>query len=101
MTKVVQYIYDMAKREKIKMGQLWLDPIPENIYIKDIREKYKKKEEANIINPVIGEYDDPTNQKQDIATIKFNEAGNTIIYGNAESGKETLLSTMVYDIINN
>ena len=38
----MQYIYDMAKREKIKMGQLWLDPIPENIYIKDIREKYKR-----------------------------------------------------------
>lgn len=101
MTKVVQYIYDMAKREKIKNEQLWLDPIPENIYIKDIREKYKKKEEENIINPVIGEYDDPTNQKQGISTINFNENGNTIIYGNAESGKETLLSTMVYDIVNN
>ena len=101
MTQIVKYIDQMAKREEIKLNQLWLPPIPENIFIKDIRKKYKKKEETNVINPVIGEYDDPTNQSQDIATINFNEVGNTLIYGNAESGKESLLTTIAYELINN
>jgi len=101
LTKIVKYIDDMAKKEKIKNKQLWLDPIPENIFIKDIRGKYKKNEETNIINPVIGEYDDPTSQKQDIATVNFNEVGNTLIFGNADSGKESLLTTLIYDLIDN
>ena len=31
--------------------------------------------------------------------MNLSQGGNTIIYGSADSGKETLLTTMVYDII--
>jgi S-DNA-T family DNA segregation ATPase FtsK/SpoIIIE len=100
-TNIVKYICELAKSKGIKEEQLWLENMPENIYLEDLRKKYNVKTEKNIIMPVIGEYDDPSQQKQDIMLLNLSEAGNTIIYGNAESGKETLISTMVYDIITN
>ena len=101
LTRIVQYLNDIASKEKIKSQQLWLDSIPEDIYLDDIRKKYKVEHEENHIIPIIGEYDDPYNQRQDIATIDLDKTGNIIIFGNAESGKETLLSTICYDIITN
>jgi len=99
LTNVVKYLHNMAKQEGINMKNLWLDDIPETIYVKQLRKKYGVNVKENSIIPVIGEYDDPNNQRQGIVTIDLLEQGNTIIYGNAESGKETLLSTMIYDLI--
>ena len=101
LTKIVQYICDMAQKEKINPKKLWLDSIPAIIYLQDIRKKYKVENNQNIISSVIGEYDDPNNQRQDVLTVDLSNNGNLIIYGNAESGKETLLSTMCFDLINN
>ena len=99
LTNIVKYIYTLAEENNIKSKKLWLENIPESIYIKELREKYNIKDKKNIIEPIIGEYDDPHNQRQSIVNIKLSDKINTIIFGNAESGKETLLSTMIYDII--
>lgn len=99
LTNIVKYIYELAKQENIKTNQLWLDNIPEIIYIKQLRRKYHIETEKNNINPIIGEYDDPFNQRQGIVGLNLSSEGNTIIYGNTDSGKETLLSTMVYDLM--
>ena len=48
---------------------------------------------------VIGEYDDPSNQKQGLVELNLSKRENIIIFGNAESGKETFLSTFIYDLI--
>lgn len=98
---IVKYICELAQKKNIKEEQLWLENMPENIYLDELRKKYKVEKQENVIIPVIGEYDDPSRQKQDIMTINLTESGNTIIYGNAESGKETLVCTIVYDIITN
>lgn len=98
LTNIVKYLDKLAKRQNIKENQLWLDPIPENIFIKTIRNKYSVKPEPNIINPIIGEYDDPFNQLQDVLTLNLTEEGNTAIYGSADSGKELLLTSLVYDV---
>lgn len=99
LTNLVKFISDLAEKENIHETPLWLNPIPETIYLSDIRKKYNVKTEKNVINPVIGEYDDPSRQLQNVLTLNLSTGGNTIIYGNAESGKETLISTMIYDII--
>ena len=101
LTNIVKFVSDLAKRENIKEDPLWLSPIPDTIYLADIRKKYKVKDEEGIINPVVGEYDDPSRQLQNVMTLNLSSGGNVIVYGNAESGKETLISTMVYDIITN
>ena len=81
------------------MEPLWLKEIPETIFVKDIRKKYQVKVKENIVNPIIGEYDDPYNQRQGVVELNLTTSGNTLVYGNADSGKETFLSTMVYDLI--
>ena len=98
LTRIVQYLAQIAEKEKIIKNNLWLDSIPETIFVQDLRKKYKLKNSSNII---IGEYDDPTNQKQDIAELSLLNGENAVIYGSADSGKETLLSTIVYELISN
>ena len=101
LTKILKHIDDIAKEEKIESKKLWLENIPETIMVQDLRKKYNIKNENNIIAPIIGEFDDPNNQRQNIKQLNLLQDGNTIIYGNADSGKETLLSTIVYDTIVN
>ena len=99
LTNIVKYICDLAQRENIHPKSLWLENIPEIIYINNLIEKYKVKKTKHIIAPVIGEFDDPFNQRQGVLQLNLSSQGNTVIYGNAESGKETLLSTIVYDVM--
>ena len=101
LTNVVKYLYDLAEKENIKEKPLWMDSIPEVIFLDKIRTKYHINSKPDEINPVIGEYDDPYNQRQGPVKINFSKTGNTIVYGNAESGKESLVSTLVYDIMTN
>ena len=99
LTNILRNICDIAEEEQIKAEDLWLEDIPQDIYIKNLREKYNEKPNNNEIGVVIGEYDDPANQKQGLVKFELSKRENIMIYGNAESGKETLLSTMIYDAI--
>lgn len=99
LTNIVKYLSDIANQNNIKSEKLWLDNINENIFIKDVKKKYDVKQDKNDIQAVIGEFDDPYNQRQGIVNMDLSNQGNFVIYGNSESGKETLLSTMIYDLI--
>ena len=99
LTNIVKYIYELGKNENIHLKPLWLENIPEIIMLDKTKEKYKIEKKENEVIPVVGEYDDPYNQRQGPVELDFKKQGNIIVYGNAESGKETLISTMVYDII--
>ena len=99
ITNIVKYIVSTAKNQNISVRQLWLDKIPEYIYVEKLREKYNYITEEGNINPIIGEFDDPNNQRQGILTLPLSKDGNTIIYGSAGSGKELLLTTLVYSTI--
>ena len=99
LNNIIRYLSNIANEENIHTKQLWLDKIPEFIYLQDLRNKYNYKYFSNIIRPIIGEYDDPLNQRQDLLTIPLSEEGNAMVYGSADSGKELFLSSMIYDII--
>ena len=99
ITNIVKYIVDEAKKEQIYIDQLWLDRIPFVIYVDNLKKKYNFVPQKNNINPVIGEYDDPDNQKQNILTLPLSQEGNTIIFGTAGSGKELMISSLIYSTI--
>ena len=99
LTNIVKYIYEISNEENISLKPLWLENIPEIIMLNEIKRKYNIIKNQNDIVSVIGEYDDPFNQRQAPVEINFKKQGNMIVFGNAESGKETLLSTMVFDLI--
>ena len=96
LLNVVKYLADIAQEENIVVDRLWLDRIPNIIYVNDIIKKYNYQKENYVINPVIGEYDDPSNQRQGIVTLPLSSVGNSIIYGIPGSGKENLISTIIY-----
>lgn len=101
LSSILKYIIDISKDMKFKVNQLWLERIPNEIYIDSLVKKYNyKKKNYNII-PIIGEYDDPFNQSQGLLTLPLNCEGNAIIYGISDSGKDELLETLVYSIITN
>ena len=101
ITSIIRYIVDQAKGENITVEQLWLDRIPDVIYTDKLKEKYHYQAQKNVINPIIGEYDDPDNQAQNLLTLPISKEGNTIIYGAAGTGKELMLAGIIYSSITN
>ena len=99
ITNIIKYIVDEAKKENISIEQLWLPRIPDVIYTDALKEKYHYKSQKNVINPIIGEYDDPDNQAQNILTLPLSAEGNTIVFGSAGNGKELMLAGIVYSCI--
>ena len=101
LTNILKNIYQIGKEEKIKTKNLWLDNIPENIYVDELRKKYKVEKNKDTIEAVLGEYDDPNNQKQGLVKYDLMKRDNLIVFGNAKSGKETFVSTLIYDVMTN
>ncbi len=97
INNIIKYLISISTN--IKVNKLWLNPIPALIYVDDLAIKYNYKSENNIINPIVGEFDDPDNQSQGLLTLNLSKDGNTIIYGGAGSGKEDFLATTIYSII--
>ncbi len=98
---IVKYLSDLAREDDVCVRPLWLPPIPEFICVDALEEKYGVKPERFVLNPVVGEYDDPFNQKQDVLTIPFAADGNCLIYGATGSGKSEFLTALCYSVIKN
>ncbi len=99
LLNVVKYLTTVATQENIRVNQLWLDNIPSIIYLSELLQKYSYQKEAYVINPIIGEYDNPANQSQHLLTLPLTNNGNAIIFGMTGSGKEDLLVSLVYFLI--
>ena len=99
LTNIVKYIINICDESNYKIKELWLDRLRPIILLDSLFKKYNYAKRQFNINPVIGEYDDPFNQMQGILTLPISNEGNAIIYGTNESGKDELLSTLVYSLI--
>lgn len=99
ITSIIKYIIEEAKQEKIEIEQLWLDRIPNVIYTEELKTKYNYQPIKNNINPILGEYDDPDNQRQSLFTMPISNGGNAIVFGAAGSGKELMLTSIIYSSI--
>jgi DNA segregation ATPase FtsK/SpoIIIE, S-DNA-T family len=100
MDVITDYLSNIAMEEHIKIRPLWLEPIPAMILLDNVKQKYNvPNENSYVLNPVIGEYDDPARQQQCLLRLPLTEEGNTIIYGVAGSGKTTFINTMVYSLM--
>lgn len=100
IVSIVKYLSDLAIEENIHERPLWMDEIPPIIYTKELIAKYNvPDDEQHILEPVVGEIDDPFNQNQSIFKLPITSGGNTILYGIAGSGKLTFINTMVYELI--
>ena len=99
IVSIVSYLSDLAAEEKITSRNLWLDPIPAKIYSDELKEKYNYRKEPFVLEPLVGEYDDPYHQKQHLMTVPLSEEGNLLVYGSTGSGKEQFLHSMIYALL--
>ena len=98
---VVKYLVQLAEQENIKTSLLWLDNIPPIIYYNKVNKKYNFTTKPYNIEALIGEYDDPSHQRQGLVTLNLSKEGNTFIVGSTGSGKTSLLTTIIYSNIIN
>lgn len=101
LVSIVNYLSDLANEEEIKVRSLWLPPIPEYIYVDELEKKYGNKSEGTYLEPIIGEYDDPFNQKQNVLTLPISKDGNCLVYGSSGMGKSTFLTALCYSLLKN
>ncbi len=97
---ITEYLGKIATEENIKIRPLWLEPIAGDILLNDVKEKYQSEvTEKYVLNPIIGEYDDPRRQRQCALHLPLSEEGNTVIYGSADSGKTTFVNALTYSLL--
>ena len=99
LPNILKYICDSASETDMVAKKLWLDKIPAEIYVTNLMRKYAFFSQQYSLKAVVGEYDDPNNQRQDLLTLDFSENGNTLIYG--ADDKEIMLSSIIYSLIIN
>ncbi|MFD0588504.1 type VII secretion protein EssC [Paenibacillus sp. GCM10027627] len=98
--EINKYLAEIAKEEGIKVKPLWLDPIPEFIFVDNLNTKYGvSKPKPYWLNPTIGEVDDPARQRQIRMTLPLSEEGNVVVYGSAGNGKTTFLTSLIYSLM--
>ncbi len=101
IVSIVKYLSDLALDEGLVARALWLEPIPAHIYVEQLEEKYAKRSRGVVLDPIVGEYDDPFNQKQDVLTIPLSAEGNCLVFGATGNGKTTFVTTLCYSLIKN
>lgn len=101
IVSIVKYLSDLANEEDISVRPMWLPPIAPQIYVDDLERKYGNTSKGTVLCPIVGEYDDPFNQKQGVLTVPFSAEGNCLIYGSTGNGKTTMLTTIAYSLIKN
>lgn len=98
LLNIVQYIDGIVKKENYVGRQLWLPNVASVSYLSDLVKKYNHKIESYNYNIPIGEYDEPRRQEQGLLELDL-EKGNVAIIGQTGSGKENLISTIIWSSI--
>ncbi len=97
LSNILKYICSMANKVDLKAENLWLDRIPSKIYVDNLVDKYKFNFDQNI-SAIIGEYDDPAHQKQNILTLSLDSEANTVIFGRNSMDREMFLNSFIYSL---
>ena len=98
LSNVLKYICHLANQEKVATRNLWLDSIPGEIYVDELIKKYNFQKNATDVTAIVGEYDAPSKQYQNILTLPISEDGNTLIYGMDGSSREMFLASFIYSL---
>lgn len=98
LLNVIKYIDNISKKENFVKTQLWLPNIPAQIYINDIKKKYNHKANYMTFDTVIGEYDEPRKQLQNVLKVNL-LGGNIAMIGQMGSGTDELVSSILWSSI--
>ena len=95
LTEIVTYLSEIAKREQIVPRQLWVEPLPKKM---DVKEFAMEETAGDIILP-LGLLDDPAHQEQMTWKFNFTACRNVWMAGGLGSGKTTMIHTMLQSLM--
>ena len=95
---IMKNIIEVANMTKKRARRLWLNAIDPIILVDNLEKKYNFKPVAYDVRAIIGEYDAPERQEQNLLTYDLAKEGNTVIYGNDEIERENILNAILYSI---
>lgn len=98
LQEITKYLTTLCEKEGMAADKLWLDPIPGVIYTYDLEKKYEFKPEQGKLTVVLGEYDIPQKQAQQLLALSPQD-GNILVYGSAGNGKTTFLLAYIYGML--
>lgn len=99
LLNIVAYISEISKHIQLQCRPLWLTNIPPIIYLSDLKKKYQvKPSDKYSYNVIIGEYDEPREQKQGLLRIDL-AGGNIAIIGKADTSIDKLISTIIWSSV--
>ena len=97
---VNRYLAAIAEEESIRVKPLWLEPIPALLVVDELKRKYAGEVDADRwLEPIVGEADDPANQRRMVMTVPLGSEGHAVVYGAAGNGKTTFVTTLIYSLI--
>ncbi|MGN1318655.1 MAG: type VII secretion protein EssC [Lachnospirales bacterium] len=102
LSAIVDYIDKYSTRQGIVPLKLWLPPLPKELYLENLDKRVGGfngncwEPGMDWIDPIIGLYDEPENQKQNVLDVNFGQNGHFILYGAPGTGKTTFLQTLIY-----
>ena len=99
LVAIVEYLSTLAKEAGMEEKSLWKPALPAYIpYASLPKEVYPHS--ASKLQAMVGLTDDPEMQKQEPLWVELGDS-NLLILGESQSGKTTLLQTLLYDIVIN
>ena len=101
LAAIINNIIEVSKHENKRARKLWLDNIPEIIFLKDIETKYNYKPQPYDVEVLLGEYDAPESQKQGPVRYNLKQDGNCLLYGMDGEEKEAVINAMLYSAFKN
>ena len=76
---------------------IWQKELPKKLELEEVLEKYAGREKISPVS-VLGLYDDPAHQKQDILAHDLWSDGSFSVYGAPQSGKSQFLETYILSL---
>ena len=100
IVKLMEYLCKIAEEDKLSERQLWLPELGKVLLLGELIKEYGySAEKEGGLTAIIGELDDPYRQKKSLLTVDFAKTGNVRIYGAGGSGKEMMVQTMIFSLL--
>ena len=96
---VIDYIKNLGKVSMMSARKLWEPVLEKDISLAALRKKYGVQDDPGVLNPILGEADNPARQCRNLVRLDLSSGRNTIIYGSAGSGKVMALTTVLEDLL--
>lgn len=98
LVEIVHMLSELAEQVGWKRKKLWCEPLADTIDVRSLEDYYQREEKETEAYSYFGILDDPRNQRQMPAILDFHKCGNTLIVGPSQSGKSTLLETLLWSL---